>query len=226
MLLCSNMQKDAPSSAKAEPTYALFLASARRLPQQVATLVLPRDSWRGQSLIGHRQVICCYARIGKAVARYARAFGMEVCLVKVPEWKRARAVADLEAVAEIRGHTSSGLTFSVSLTIVASMVLPAAAQNVVSVDNTTSASKQFADFLLPNCTMKVLQECFPRSEMPLGKISITLEKPTEAPSAHKPKFASCIDKETGKTKTSKPFLVPTVTFKSGNGYGVDQVSLI
>lgn len=79
VLLCSNMQKDGPSTAAAELTFALILASARQLPRQMASL--RAGKWQmgvGQSLHGRRLGLYGYGRIGKAVARYAEAFGMEV----------------------------------------------------------------------------------------------------------------------------------------------------
>lgn len=102
VLLCSNMHKDTPSTAAAELTFALILASARQLPQQVASLKAGR--WQmgvGQSLSGRRLGLYGYGRIARAVAGYARAFGMEV-VWWASEAGRARAKADGEPVAESR----------------------------------------------------------------------------------------------------------------------------
>ena len=79
VLLCSNMHGDAPSIAAAELTFALILAAARQLPKQIASLKAGR--WQagvGQTLSGRTLGLYGYGRIGKAVAGYARAFGMKV----------------------------------------------------------------------------------------------------------------------------------------------------
>ena len=79
VLLSSNMHAGAPSTAAAEMTFALILASARQLPQQMASMQSGR--WQlapGQTLSGRRIGLYGYGRIAKQVAIYARAFGMEV----------------------------------------------------------------------------------------------------------------------------------------------------
>lgn len=102
VLLCSNMHAGTPSAAAAEHTFALILASARALPQQMASMQAGR--WQlapGQTLSGRRIGLYGYGRIGKQVAQYARAFGMDVVW-----WSskagRARAAADGETVASSR----------------------------------------------------------------------------------------------------------------------------
>ena len=98
VILSSNMHSDAPSTAAAELTFALILASARQLPQQVASL--KAGHWQmgvGQSLSGRRLGLYGYGRIAKAVAGYARAFGMEVVWWG-SDAGRARAVADGQTV--------------------------------------------------------------------------------------------------------------------------------
>lgn len=102
VLLCSNMHADAPSTAAAELTFALILASARQLPQQVASL--RAGHWQmgvGQTLAGRTLGLYGYGRIAKAVAGYARAFGMKV-VWWASDAGRARALADGEPVAESR----------------------------------------------------------------------------------------------------------------------------
>lgn len=79
VVLSSNMTAGGPSVAAAELTFALILASARQLPQQMASL--RAGNWQmgvGQSLSGRRLGLYGYGRIGRQVAGYARAFGMEV----------------------------------------------------------------------------------------------------------------------------------------------------
>lgn len=102
VLLCSNMHAGAPSTAAAELTFALILASARQLPQQMESLRAGR--WQlapGQTLAGRRLGLYGYGRIGKQVAHYARAFGMDVVWWSSPQG-RARAQADGEPVASSR----------------------------------------------------------------------------------------------------------------------------
>lgn len=102
VLLCSNMHSDTPSVATAELTFALILAAARQLPRQMASL--KAGTWQagvGQTLAGRTLGLYGYGRIGKAVAGYARAFGMAVTWWG-SEDGRARAFGDGEAVAESR----------------------------------------------------------------------------------------------------------------------------
>ena len=79
VLLCSNMHGGGPSVAASELTFALILASARQIPQQMASL--QAGHWQmgvGQSLAGRKLGLYGYGRIGKQVAGYAKAFGMDV----------------------------------------------------------------------------------------------------------------------------------------------------
>ena len=102
VLLCSNMHSDTPSIAASELTFALLLASARQIPQQMASL--RAGNWQmapGQTLAGRRLGLYGYGRIAKQVAGYARAFGMEVVWWGSEEG-RARAEADGQNVAASR----------------------------------------------------------------------------------------------------------------------------
>jgi D-3-phosphoglycerate dehydrogenase len=102
VLLCSKMKGGKPSPAAAEHTFALILASARQLPQQMASM--QAGHWQlapGQTLAGRRIGLYGYGRIGKQVASYARAFGMDVVWWG-SEDGRARAAADGETVADSR----------------------------------------------------------------------------------------------------------------------------
>lgn len=101
-LLCSNMKADGPSVAAAELTFALILAAARQLPQQMASAKAGR--WQagvGQTLSGRTLGIYGYGRIGRAVAGYGRAFGMKVVWWGSEEG-RVRAAAAGETVAASR----------------------------------------------------------------------------------------------------------------------------
>ena len=102
VLLSSNMHADTPSTAAAELTFALILASARQLPQQMASL--KAGHWQmgvGQTLAGRTLGLYGYGRIAKAVAGYGRAFGMRI-VWWASDAGRARAAADGEPVAESR----------------------------------------------------------------------------------------------------------------------------
>jgi D-3-phosphoglycerate dehydrogenase / 2-oxoglutarate reductase len=100
IVVSSNLHAGTPSYAAAELTWALILAAARRLPQQVAAL--KRGIWQtgvGETLRGKTLGIYGYGRIGATVAGYGRAFGMEVLVWARPE-SRERAVADGYRAAE------------------------------------------------------------------------------------------------------------------------------
>ena len=102
VLLCSNMHADAPSHAAAELTWALVLAGMRDLPAQMRSAKQGR--WQagvGKTLRGRLIGLYGYGRIGRAVAGYAKAFGMRVAWWSSEEG-RARAVADGETLAESR----------------------------------------------------------------------------------------------------------------------------
>ncbi|MFV0491989.1 MAG: D-2-hydroxyacid dehydrogenase family protein [Pseudorhodobacter sp.] len=102
VLLCSNMHSDTPCTAAAELTFALILASARQLPQQMASL--KAGNWQmgvGQTLSGRTLGLYGYGRIARQVASYARAFGMNIIWWSSDEG-RQRARADNETVADSR----------------------------------------------------------------------------------------------------------------------------
>ena len=111
VLLCSNMHGDTPSVAAAELTFALILSAARQLPQQMASL--KAGNWQagvGQTVAGQTLGLYGYGRIAKAVAGYARAFGMQV-IWWASEAGRSRAVADGERVADSREAFFAGADF-------------------------------------------------------------------------------------------------------------------
>jgi D-3-phosphoglycerate dehydrogenase len=102
VLLSSNMGGGAPNYAAAELTLALMLASYRQIPAQTASLKV--GDWQmdvGRTLRGRTLGLYGYGRIGKAVASYAAAIGMNV------QWwasdaGRALAEADGVQVAQSR----------------------------------------------------------------------------------------------------------------------------
>ena len=94
VIVSSNLHAETPSYAAAELTWALVLAAMRALPEQVAAL--KRGTWQtgvGWTVRGKTLGIYGYGRIGKVVAGYGHAFGMQVC-VWAREAARARALED------------------------------------------------------------------------------------------------------------------------------------
>ena len=111
VLLCSNMNADGHSVAAAELTWALILACARQLIQQNASI--RAGAWQmgvGQTVAGRTLGLYGYGRIARAVAGYARAFGMNVTWWASEEG-RARAVADGQTVAASREAFFAGSDF-------------------------------------------------------------------------------------------------------------------
>jgi D-3-phosphoglycerate dehydrogenase len=99
VIVSSSQHPGTPSYAAAELTWALVLAAARQIPQQVAALQAGRWQIRvGSTLRAKTLGIYGYGRIGSVVAGYGRAFGMHV-LVWARDASRARAAADGHAVA-------------------------------------------------------------------------------------------------------------------------------
>jgi D-3-phosphoglycerate dehydrogenase len=89
VVVSSNMHSDTPSYAAAELTWGLVLAATRQIPQQVAAL--RAGNWQqrvGNTLRGRVFGVYGYGRIGRVVAGYAHAFGMDVRV-----WGRADALA-------------------------------------------------------------------------------------------------------------------------------------
>jgi D-3-phosphoglycerate dehydrogenase len=94
IVVSSSQHPGTPSYAAAELTWGLVLAAMRQIPRQMAALKAGR--WQisvGRSLRGKTLGIYGYGRIGREVAGYGKAFGMNV-LVWAREETRARASAD------------------------------------------------------------------------------------------------------------------------------------
>lgn len=99
IVVSSNLHQGSPSYATAELTWGLVIAAARRIPQQVASTKAGR--WQdgvGHSLRHKTLGVYGYGRIGRVVADYGRAFGMNVLFWASPE-SRERAQADGSTVA-------------------------------------------------------------------------------------------------------------------------------
>jgi D-3-phosphoglycerate dehydrogenase len=89
IVVSSSQHAGTPCYAAAELTWALILASARQLPQQMAAL--KAGKWQigvGATLRGKTLGIFGYGRIGATVAGYGKAFGM-----KVLAWAREESLA-------------------------------------------------------------------------------------------------------------------------------------
>jgi len=100
VIVSSNMHADTPSYAAAELTWALVLAAARQIPEQVNSL--RSGNWQmgiGQTLRGRTLGIHGYGRIGRTVAGYGKAFGMNI-LIWAREASRRQAQAEGYATAE------------------------------------------------------------------------------------------------------------------------------
>jgi D-3-phosphoglycerate dehydrogenase len=94
VIVSSSQHMDTPSYATAELTWGLILAAMRRIPQQMASL--RTGDWQmgvGNSVHHKTLGIYGYGRIGKVVAGYGVAFGMNI-LVWAREASRERARAD------------------------------------------------------------------------------------------------------------------------------------
>jgi D-3-phosphoglycerate dehydrogenase len=100
VVVSSDLHAGSPSYATAELTWGLVLAAMRQLPQQVASM--KAGHWQmgvGRTLLFKTLGVYGYGRIGKVVAGYGRAFGMNV-VVWAREASRDRAQEDGLVVAD------------------------------------------------------------------------------------------------------------------------------
>ena len=100
VIVSSSQHAGTPSYATVELTWALILAAARQLPQQMASLKAGR--WQigvGTSLRGKTLGVFSYGRIGAAVAACGKAFGMNVMA-----WGREQSLARARA----EGYATAG----------------------------------------------------------------------------------------------------------------------
>jgi D-3-phosphoglycerate dehydrogenase len=99
IVVSSDQHAGTPSFATAELMWGLMLAALRQIPAQMASL--RAGNWQvgvGSSVRGKTLGIFGYGRISRAVAGYAKAFGMEV-LVWAREESREAAARDGHRVA-------------------------------------------------------------------------------------------------------------------------------
>src|SRR5437016_7315259 len=93
IIVSSSQHADTPSYATAEFTWGLILAAMRAIPQQMAAL--KAGQWQigvGTTLRDKTLGIYGYGRIGGVVARYGKAFGMNVVV-----WAREAGLAQARA---------------------------------------------------------------------------------------------------------------------------------
>jgi D-3-phosphoglycerate dehydrogenase len=94
IVVSSDLHSGTPSYAAAELTWGLVLATMRLIPEQVASMKAGRwQTAMGRTLLFKTLGIYGYGRIGKVVAGYAKAFGMEV-IAWGSEGSLERAAAD------------------------------------------------------------------------------------------------------------------------------------
>jgi D-3-phosphoglycerate dehydrogenase len=94
VVVSSDLHSGTPSYSTAELTWALVLAAARRIPQQVASLRAGEwQSAMGTTLLFKTLGLYGYGRIAQVVAGYGTAFGMRV-VVWAREESRERAARD------------------------------------------------------------------------------------------------------------------------------------
>jgi len=111
IVVSSSQHAGVPCYAAAELTWALILATARQLPQQMAALKAGR--WQigvGTTLRDKALGIFGYGRIGATVAGYGKAFGMNVAVwardasldrARADGWATARSKAEFFATSDI-----------------------------------------------------------------------------------------------------------------------------
>jgi len=93
MIVSSDQHLGTPSYATAELTWALMLTAMRQIPQQMAALKAGQwQSGVGTMLREKTLGIYGYGRIGRVVASYGRAFGMDVRV-----WAREATLAHARA---------------------------------------------------------------------------------------------------------------------------------
>ncbi len=94
VIVSSSQHPGTPSYATAELTWGLVIAAMRQIPQQMESL--KAGTWQigvGNTLRGRTLGVFGYGRIGRAVAAYGEAFGMNI-MFWASEESRARAKED------------------------------------------------------------------------------------------------------------------------------------
>jgi D-3-phosphoglycerate dehydrogenase len=94
IVVSSNMHAGVPSYPTAELTFGLIIAAMRQIPQQIASM--KAGQWQlapGLTIRGKTLGVFGYGRIGRQVAEYGRAFGMNV-VIWAREASRTKAKAE------------------------------------------------------------------------------------------------------------------------------------
>lgn len=102
VILSSSQHAGTPSYSTAELTWGLILAAMRQIPQQMTSL--KGGNWQmgvGKTLRGRTLGIFGYGRIGRVVAEFGNAFGMNV-VIWASEGSRVRAREDGFTVPETK----------------------------------------------------------------------------------------------------------------------------
>jgi D-3-phosphoglycerate dehydrogenase len=93
VIVSSDLHSETPSVSTAELTWALILAAMRQIPQQMAAL--QSGHWQigvGSELRGQTIGLYGYGRISRVIARYAKAFDMNVLVwAREPSLEIARS---------------------------------------------------------------------------------------------------------------------------------------
>ncbi|CAN5731893.1 D-2-hydroxyacid dehydrogenase family protein [soil metagenome] len=112
------------ATAPAELTWALIMASSRKIPQYAANLkdglwqtvsVHAQKNTLGRVLKGRRMGIWGYGRIGRLVAGYARAFGMQVVIWGREESRKKAAQDGYQPASSVEDFFSLNDVISVHL---------------------------------------------------------------------------------------------------------------
>src|SRR5947209_6568111 len=149
-IVSSSQHPGTPSYAAAELTWALTLAAARRLPQQMASL--RRGSWQsgvGTTLRGKTLGIFGYGRIGATVAGYGKAFGMNVVA-----WAREESLARARADGYATAHSKAEFFATCDVISLHMRLLPAT-RHIVKADD---LARMRSDAILVNTSRAPLIE--------------------------------------------------------------------
>jgi D-3-phosphoglycerate dehydrogenase len=130
IVVSSSQHPGAPCYAAAELTWALILAAARQLPQQMAAL--KAGKWQigvGATLRGRTLGIFGYGRIGATVAGYGEAFGMNIVT-----WAREDSLVRARADGHATAHSKAEF-FETSDVITLHMRLVPATRHIVKAED-------------------------------------------------------------------------------------------
>jgi D-3-phosphoglycerate dehydrogenase len=119
VVVSSDQHPGAPSYAAAELTWALVLAATRKIPSQVSSLREGR--WQtapGRTLRSRTLGVFGFGRIGRVVAGYGRAFGMQILVWSSDRSRRRAAAEDYPVAASKQALFESADVLSLHLRLV------------------------------------------------------------------------------------------------------------